>query len=530
MTTNKQQQSHQVNKTVNAHTNELDLDAMLQTDNGRKLFGLYLKELNNSVDTLLTLYLICCCFQNQRIDDRTRIKQILEKTYQTCFVKNQLPYLSAELKQRLCDTLKRATYNESIFNAVKKEIKHILETNYYPAFLKSKIYVDNLKSQKSHNATIGGGETHSGAFENSHKTSNIKPVKSMNRSMQANRLVANDSTLSLKVPPSNESFQIPSNPYSVLTKPIPVSCQDSEIQSVLSEDDYHHYHSSSRHSRTAAKLDKNIKQSLAANRNVKLNLPEVGCNSFNYSTHDQWNDTLTQNNTTAHQPAAQSNKKIPIPLSESDPRKFFELLTAKLDKFLQQEPHRARARQSMSTTNLTDDMSNLNIIDNHIDEHINHISKHHGDIKPNHHFYQLTSKSKEVDIDSQKPFVDSGHLSAATKSIDSIERVNDWLTSNTKTTTDEVKKPTVAPIVNEKITVAYYLPGEELAYISTYNGKYLTLAQFKQLITKKGNFRYFFKTKSDLLDEECVVYQEATDESSFVPMFNGKVIAKIEKI
>ena len=42
--------------------------------------------------------------------------------------------------------------------------------------------------------------------------------------------------------------------------------------------------------------------------------------------------------------------------------------------------------------------------------------------------------------------------------------------------------------------------------------------------------RYFFKTKSDLLDdEECVVFQEATDENAFVPMLNNKVIAKIEK-
>ena len=40
-----------------------------------------------------------------------------------------------------------------------------------------------------------------------------------------------------------------------------------------------------------------------------------------------------------------------------------------------------------------------------------------------------------------------------------------------------------------KTTVAYYLPGEELAYISTFNGSNITLSQFKQLITKKGAFR-----------------------------------------
>ena len=85
--------------------------------------------------------------------------------------------------------------------------------------------------------------------------------------------------------------------------------------------------------------------------------------------------------------------------------------------------------------------------------------------------------------------------------------------------------------VNIKTPVAYYMPGEEVAYMSTFNGSNITLNQFKQLITKKGAFRYFFKTKCNLLDdEECVVFQEATDDNSYVPMFNNKVIAKIEKI
>ncbi|CAF0704544.1 unnamed protein product [Brachionus calyciflorus] len=79
-----------------------------------------------------------------------------------------------------------------------------------------------------------------------------------------------------------------------------------------------------------------------------------------------------------------------------------------------------------------------------------------------------------------------------------------------------------------KTTVAYYMPGESLAYISTFNGSSLTLSQFKNLITKRGNFRYFFKTKTDLLDDECVVFQEETNDEAFLPKFNDKIIAKIE--
>ena len=127
-----------------ASLHDLDLDTVIQNDNGRKLFTMYLKEFNNSCDNLLTLYLICCCFQNhQRIEDRQRIKQILEKTYNACFIKNELTHLSSDLKQKLGDSLQRKTYNESIFNAVKSELKMLLETEYFPQFLESNFLKEN---------------------------------------------------------------------------------------------------------------------------------------------------------------------------------------------------------------------------------------------------------------------------------------------------------------------------------------------------------------------------------------------------
>lgn len=77
-------------------------------------------------------------------------------------------------------------------------------------------------------------------------------------------------------------------------------------------------------------------------------------------------------------------------------------------------------------------------------------------------------------------------------------------------------------------TVAYYMPGESLAYLTNFSGPRLDLAHFKNLITKRGDFRYFFKTKTDLLGEDCVVFQEITDDKQLLPTFNDKVIAKIE--
>jgi hypothetical protein len=173
------------------------------------------------------------------------------------------------------------------------------------------------------------------------------------------------------------------------------------------------------------------------------------------------------------------------------------------------------------------------------------LSSHHNQ----HHFYKLTSTSKEVDIDSQNYSLHSkthshlakknhnenlndSNLSYNIKNLkntsmnhqhqhqhhrtsnhndsNSYDRVNDWLSSGFQQQQEsqnsnqfkneplnkncnkelEAKLKQVTDNENVKTTVAYYLPGEDLAYISTYNGKNLTLAQFKQFITKKGNFRY----------------------------------------
>ncbi|CAF0743708.1 unnamed protein product [Brachionus calyciflorus] len=521
-----------------SHVHE-DLDTLLQNDSGRKLFALFLKEFNNSSDNLLTLYLICSCFQNQRIDDRHRIKQILEKTYQACFVKNQLPYLNPELKQKLCDSLKKNTYNESIFNAVKKELKNILENEYFPLFLNSKIYLENMTNknhteQKSYQFDDILTDSKSSTFKNPKTISSLSIGNQRKISKNSSHLSTstrsinqlNESNLSLNI---RSSRYMPPNPYSVITKPIPVSCQDSEIQSVVSQDDRY------------SKLDKNIKKNLIANKNAKLNMPE-----FQPNPDEPTVPLKTHTNA----------KKSQVPLSESDPKKFFELVACKLEAVLNGGEYRTRKR-SLSNSNLNEED-----IDDQLDEHLdrvynnhhhhkvqspkmcikksdqlshkfNNLSINHAKQKSHHHFYQLTSTSKEVDIDSQHnnliSSVDSG---VSTRSVASIERVNDWLTNskNNEGSNVEKCKKIEEENLNVKTTVAYYLPGEDLAYISTFNGKYLTLAQFKQLITKKGSFRYFFKTKSDLLDEECVVYQEATDDMAYVPMFNNKVIAKIEKL
>lgn len=687
------------------HSTEPDFDTVLHNDNTRKMFSMYLKGFNNSCENLLTLYLICRCFQNpHRIEDRQRIKQILEKTYNTCFIKNDLTDfgLNSDLKQKIGESLKRKTYNESVFTAVKSELKQLLETHYFPQFLESEFYQENSQlmnnllhkepekaeklsdkhstslisldnEKKSLRKSVNKGSnsffampnipakstTKTASSTNSNRmlkgskssSSSSSSVASINSSKPSSKLVKNINTNKsasksslntletggkltksshYKSNTSINSLNLPPNPYHVPSKAHPVSAQDSERQSVISMDDTC-LRNGSMH--RLPKLNRQIKDNLMANKDANINMPEFKAEH-------------------AVQPMKKPSdgSKAQLPLSEANPQEFFNILAAKLEDYIHKKAQSKQqsasfcAKPTSKSSNHNVDTSEMSFRDNigeplaipyesdidaQLDEHLNRVynvndqnsskmsfvkvtslarsQKHDrslnlscisNSLQPSHsesnqlnstlkqhHFYKLTSTSKEVDIDDTNHYLHNqkdGHenhhqpkKSSTSKSRElrkssthsthrqnvldkqdtgapgsmrgaaSIERVNDWLNQSTNQQPqfeETIKKPAPPKTVSTpdkkllkkessdiKTTVAYYLPGEDLAYISQHLGDSLTLAQFKQLITKKGQFRYFFKTKSDLLDEECVVYQEATDENSLVPMFNSKVIAKIEK-
>ncbi|XP_078415096.1 axin-1 isoform X1 [Cetorhinus maximus] len=81
----------------------------------------------------------------------------------------------------------------------------------------------------------------------------------------------------------------------------------------------------------------------------------------------------------------------------------------------------------------------------------------------------------------------------------------------------------------DNIVVAYYFCGEPIPYRTSVKGRVVTLGQFKELLTKKGNYRYYFKKVSDEFD--CgVVFEEVRDEEAILPIFEEKIIGKVEKI
>ncbi|CAI2731730.1 unnamed protein product [Schistosoma spindalis] len=83
---------------------------------------------------------------------------------------------------------------------------------------------------------------------------------------------------------------------------------------------------------------------------------------------------------------------------------------------------------------------------------------------------------------------------------------------------------------SNSLVIGYYMGDDPVPYRSLWPSSEITLGQFKQLIPKKkGLFRYFFKKISDEFDSG-VVHQEITNDDTILPLWEGKIVAKVERI
>ncbi|VDK39885.1 unnamed protein product [Taenia asiatica] len=82
---------------------------------------------------------------------------------------------------------------------------------------------------------------------------------------------------------------------------------------------------------------------------------------------------------------------------------------------------------------------------------------------------------------------------------------------------------------NSGLVVGYYLCDDPVPYRSQWPSNVITLGQFKHLVPKKGLFRFFFKTTSDEFDSG-VVHQEISNDDAVLPLWEGKVVAKVERV
>ncbi|XP_042166563.1 axin-2 [Oncorhynchus tshawytscha] len=99
--------------------------------------------------------------------------------------------------------------------------------------------------------------------------------------------------------------------------------------------------------------------------------------------------------------------------------------------------------------------------------------------------------------------------------------------------TDEWKEPkksiSGASVSGCDLVVTYFFCGEEIPYRSMMKTHSLTLGHFKEQLSKKGHYRYYFKKASD--EFECgAVFEEVWEDGALLPMYEGKVLGKVERM
>ncbi|XP_067914612.1 axin-2 isoform X2 [Heterodontus francisci] len=85
------------------------------------------------------------------------------------------------------------------------------------------------------------------------------------------------------------------------------------------------------------------------------------------------------------------------------------------------------------------------------------------------------------------------------------------------------------PAQSGELVVTYFFCGEDIPYRRMIKGHSLTLAHFKEQLSKKGNYRYYFKRASN--EFVCgAVFEEVQSDESTLPMYEGKILGKVERI
>ncbi|MEJ1284051.1 axin 2 [Cricetulus griseus] len=91
------------------------------------------------------------------------------------------------------------------------------------------------------------------------------------------------------------------------------------------------------------------------------------------------------------------------------------------------------------------------------------------------------------------------------------------------------KLASVHTLQASELVVTYFFCGEEIPYRRVLKAQSLTLGHFKEQLSKKGNYRYYFKKASD--EFACgAVFEEVWDDETVLPMYEGRILGKVERI
>lgn len=143
-----------------------NLNLLLDDSDGVKLFKEFLDQEHCS--NTLDFWFACRGLKMVPPKDNSKIIRLIRQIYKIFFKSDQLPF-KPETKRTVLDKINRKEYNQSIFDVAQKEVEELMQSETYPLFLKSDLYVQYVQAG-------GDSPKTSNNSNNSSGSNSVRPV------------------------------------------------------------------------------------------------------------------------------------------------------------------------------------------------------------------------------------------------------------------------------------------------------------------------------------------------------------------
>ena len=156
-----------------------NLNLLLEDSDGVKLFKEFLDQEHCS--NTLDFWFACRGLKMVSAKDDMKITAIVKLIYKKFFKTDQL-HFKPDTKRIIIDRINRKEYSQSIFDNAQKEIEDLMQSETYPLFLKSDLYVQYIQaggdSPKTSNTSSG--------------SNSVRPVSGPLPPLQENSILRNE--------------------------------------------------------------------------------------------------------------------------------------------------------------------------------------------------------------------------------------------------------------------------------------------------------------------------------------------------
>nr|XP_009936701.1 PREDICTED: axin-2 [Opisthocomus hoazin] len=472
------------------------LHSLLGDQDGAYLFRTFL-EREKCVDTL-DFWFACNGFRQMDLKD-TKTLRVAKAIYKRYIENNSIvsKQLKPATKTYIRDNIKKQQIDSIMFDQAQTEIQTVMEENAYQMFLTSDIYLEYVRS---------GGENP--AYMNSNGLGSLKVVcgylPTLNEEEEWSCADFKSKILPSVVGLSSKTLRVTANVRATETI-------ENGYRSFKRNDPVNPYHVNSGYvfAPATSANDSEISSDALTDDSMSMTDSSVdGIPPYRIGSKKQLQREMHRSvkaNGQVSLPHFPRTHRLPKEMTPVEPAAFAAELISRLEKLKQEQ-------ETMDS----------------LEERLQQIKE--DEEKEGSELPASLQSGREV-VNPQHPCSTSTQQRDRNHSA-AVQGGNTPFCSASLATEDH-KEPKKLPVVHtsqlSELVVTYFFCGEEIPYRRMLKAQSLTLGHFKEQLSKKGNYRYYFKKASDEFD--CgAVFEEVWEDETILPMYEGRILGKVERI